>query len=809
VTEPDGTETDLEGPSVSIDTAAPVAEVTEGTLETSGIVNADDFDNGVEVAGTGEVGATIAVTIEDHTETTTVQEDGTWGVTFDPSDLPEGDYDTDMTVVSTDEAGNSSTITETVSIDTVYNELQIETGSSDATSLINAEAVENDGGVVISGTTEPGATVTVAVGEVTQDVTADQDGNWQATFDPADLPGDQFTAEITATTTDDAGNTTTESSTVEIDLAVQDFAYEANIGGEDGVINADESGDGFTLTGTVEPGSTVKLEFENNTVWADVDPETGEWTASFSGDQVPAGDYSSDVIITATDAANNVQQLSQSVRVDTDPGSLTMDAIGNNGVVNFDAYDAGITVTGTADPNAEVTVNFDGEEHTVRADETGQWETTYTKDELRSGDYDAQVTATVGDVYGNSYSVDQMVDMDTVVEDFSMDTPAGMPTTADGLSVINQDKADGGFEITGTVETGSSVWVVIDGVRRQAEVDEDTGAWVAEFESGAMDGHQGEVDMVVEVEDSVGNIDTIPNRVLIDTVVDDLASSGSPETNENDLVGLNAARDGMELAGTAEPGSAIEVSLFNEIYTATADESGNWSLTVPRDDIPAAEETAQFTVQATDIYGNVDTTQGSVAFDLVAPDEPTVRFVGEELGGGYSVVGTDATSDSIDFHQIEASGVSALDVQGSPVGSQTYHTFVDGAGNSAPIPDGSQLLVTTTDQAENASTTLLVLDEVNASDVNLSNAALETFNVETIDMSSRGASGELTITESDVLGLSDNSDTLTIRGGGDDQVTMAGATKVDGGADEPAGHDIYSLGDDATIVVDEDIDIVT
>jgi hypothetical protein len=123
-------------------------------------------------------------------------------------------------------------------------------------------------------------------------------------------------------------------------------------------------------------------------------------------------------------------------------------------------------------------------------------------------------------------------------------------------------------------------------------------------------------------------------------VVDDLASSGSPETNENDLVGLNAARDGMELAGTAEPGSAIEVSLFNEIYTATADESGNWSLTVPRDDIPAAEETAQFTVQATDIYGNIDTTQGSVAFDLVAPDEPTVRFVGEELGGGYSVVGT-------------------------------------------------------------------------------------------------------------------------------------------------------------------------
>ena len=809
VEEPDGTETELEGPSISIDTTAPVSEVAEGTLDTSGIVNADDFDSGVDVSGTGEAGSTIEVTIEGHTETTTVQEDGSWSVSFDPSDLPAGDYETQMSVVSTDQAGNSSTITETVSIDTVYNALEITTGSSSSNSLINSDAVQTEGGVVINGTTEPGATVTVAIGELSQEVTADGDGNWEATFDPADLPSQQFEATVTATTTDEAGNTTTASNTVEIDLVVQDFSRQADIGGDDNVISASEIGDGFTLTGTVEPGSTVKLEFENNTVWADVDPQTGEWTASFSGDQVPAGDYSSDVIITATDAANNVQQLSQSVRVDTDPGSLTMDAIGDNGIINFDAYDDGIKVTGTADPNAEVTVNFDGENHTVRANENGQWQTTFTKDELRSGDYDAQVTATVGDVYGNSYSVDQMVDMDTVVEDFSMDTPDGMPTTDELLSVINQEASQDGFQITGTVETGSTVWVVIDGVRRQAEVDEDTGEWAATFQSGAMDGHQGEVDMVVEVEDSVGNTDTIPSRVLIDTVVDNLASSGSPEANENDLVGLNAARNGMELAGTAEPGAVIEVSLFNKTYTGEADDSGNWSLTVQRDDIPAAEDTADFTVQATDIYGNVDRTTGSVAFDMVAPDSPLISNLTEAASDGYSAVSTAATSDTIEFHQIDGSSVNAVAVDSTSLGGSVFNAFVDASGNPAPVPDGSQLLITSTDLAGNSSSTYVVPGDNSAASLSdLPSGGLDDLQIETVDLRF-GEHSELSITEDQLLALSENTDTLVVEGDGDNTVVMLGAEPQGDGADGPAGYEIYSLGEDATVVVDEEIQIVT
>jgi len=334
-----------------------------------------------------------------------------------------------------------------------------------------------------------------------------------------------------------------------------------------------------------------------------------------------------------------------------------------------------------------------------------------------------------------------------------------------------------------------------------------------------MDGHQGEVDMVVEVQDGVGNIAEIPSRVLIDTVVDNLASSGSPEANENDLVGLNAARDGMELTGTAEPGAAIEVMLFNETYTGTADANGNWSLIVPRGDIPEQEGTVQFDVKATDIYGNVDTTTGSVTFDMVAPDTPLISELAEAASDGYRSVTTRTGEDDVTIQQVGGDGnISDVSIYEdvSAFTGETDHFFLDETGEMASIPDGSQLIVTNTDDAGNTSSTYVVpADNVTASLSDLPIGELGGLNIETVDLRF-GDNSQLVITEDDLLALSQNSDTLVVEGNGSNaedeggnKVTMIGANKVDGGADEPAGYDIYSLGDDATIVVDEDIQIVT
>lgn len=806
VTDPDGTETTLDGPPITIDTTPPEVDVTDGLMSNGHIVNDDDFRDGVDIAGTGEVGATVAVTIDGVTETDVVGEDGTWRVKFDAADLEEGDYDREVTIVSTDTFGNSSPVTESISIDTIYNDLEINANQVGENGLVNKDWADNEG-LVVTGMSEPNATVVVSMGAQSTTVTAGNDGMWEAEFDPYALPDTQYDATVTARTVDEAGNVTEKSETIRVDLEVRDFTRQADIGGSDSVINENEIGGGFSLSGTVEDGSsTVTLKFFDEVVEADVKAD-GTWTASFDGDQIPPGDYSQDVQIIAQDTAGNVKTLTQTVVVDTEAGSLTLNGnIGNNGVINHDVYKDGVMVTGTADPFATVVVSLGDVEYTVQADQNGNWQKFYGTSDLPSGITSAELKATITDEHENTYSVSEMVTVDTVVEDLSLEEPAGMPATAEGINVINQNLADGGFELTGTVEKGSQVWVEIDGVPGEVTINQQTGEWTAVFDSGTIPGGTRHADMVVRVQDANGNLDELSQPVLIDTEVKNLAQ-GETVGAVNGFANLDAARDGLDLTGTVEPGSEVQVDIFGKTYFATGDSSGAWSITVPRGDIPNDEGTAQMTIRATDIYGNPGTAIGQVAYDMVAPGEPLVRFVGEELEGGYSVVGTEATGDSIAFHQVDADGATALDVTGTPVGSQTYHTFVDGSGNSAPIPDGSQLLVTTTDQAGNASTTYLVLDEVNATDVDLSNPALNGFNVETIDLSSRGASGELTITEEQLLALSDNSDTLTVRGGSDDTLTIQGAQKVTGSPDEPEGFDIYTLGDDATIVVDEIIKI--
>ena len=65
----------------------------------------------------------------------------------------------------------------------------------------------------------------------------------------------------------------------------------------------------------------------------------------------------------------------------------------------------------------------------------------------------------------------------------------------------------------------------------------------------------------------------------------------------------------------------------------------------------------------------------------------------------------------------------------------------------------------------------------------------------------------LTITETQLLNLSDNSNTLTIHGG-DDTVTIAGATQTGQTNVGGQNYDIYSLGE-GTLIIDDDITVYT
>ncbi|MFF6586660.1 Ig-like domain-containing protein, partial [Pseudomonas aeruginosa] len=198
--------------SITVDGVAPSAPVVEPS-------------NGSEFSGTAEPGSSVTLTDGNGNPIgqTTADANGNWS--FTPSTpLPDG---TVVNVVARDAAGNSSPPA-SVTVDAV----------APAT-----PTVDPSNGTTLSGTAEPGATVTLTDGNGNPigQVTADGSGNWS--FTPS-TPLANGTV-VNATATDASGNTSPGSS-VTVD----------SVAPATPVVNPSN---GTTLSGTAEPGATVTL----------------------------------------------------------------------------------------------------------------------------------------------------------------------------------------------------------------------------------------------------------------------------------------------------------------------------------------------------------------------------------------------------------------------------------------------------------------------------------------------------------------------------------------------------------------------
>ncbi|RUE89087.1 Ig-like domain-containing protein, partial [Pseudomonas aeruginosa] len=299
--------------SITVDGVAPSAPVVEPS-------------NGSELSGTAEPGSSVTLTDGNGNPIgqTTADANGNWS--FTPSTpLPDG---TVVNVVARDAAGNSSPPA-SVTVDAV----------APAT-----PTVDPSNGTTLSGTAEPGATVTLTDGNGNPigQVTADGSGNWSFT------PGTPLAngTVVNATATDASGNTSPGSS-VTVD----------SVAPATPVVNPSN---GTTLSGTAEPGATVTLTDGNGNPIGQVTADgSGNWSFT-PGTPLANGTV---VNATATDASGN-----------TSPGSsVTVDSVAPaTPVVN---PSNGTTLSGTAEPGATVTLT-DGNGNPigqVTADGSGNW----------------------------------------------------------------------------------------------------------------------------------------------------------------------------------------------------------------------------------------------------------------------------------------------------------------------------------------------------------------------------------------------------------------------------------------------------
>ncbi|WP_246291640.1 Ig-like domain-containing protein, partial [Paraburkholderia fynbosensis] len=160
------------------DTTAPQAPVVNVT---------PNEDGGVTVGGTAEPGSTVTVTYPDGSTGSTVADgSGNYSVT---TDVPQTNGTVE--VVATDPAGNASDPTDVNYTDT----------TAPQSPAVNVTPNE-DGGVTVGGTAEPGSTVTVTYPDGSTGTTvADGSGNYSVS---TDVPQTNGTVEVVAT--DPAGN---------------------------------------------------------------------------------------------------------------------------------------------------------------------------------------------------------------------------------------------------------------------------------------------------------------------------------------------------------------------------------------------------------------------------------------------------------------------------------------------------------------------------------------------------------------------------------------------------------------------------
>ncbi|WP_339113870.1 Ig-like domain-containing protein [Thioclava sp. GXIMD2076] len=799
VTAPGGTEYTLDGPDFLIDMTPPEVTITYGAESTSDVENLAEYADGISVGGTGEIGASITVTINGEEQSTAVDPDGNWSVTFTQDQLAGGEYSVEMVVTATDVNGNVTVLNDVLVVDTELN-VTFDADAVTSDNIVNEAEVSS--GFTLSGTTDTDATsVSVTLNGASYEAVIAEDGSWSAVIDDASLVTGDYTVSITAT--DAAGNVSTITDTVSVDTDM-DVAFSSASVTSDNIVNAAEASAGFTLSGTTDTDAASVTVTLNGKSYDAVVAEDGSWTATVTDSALADGTYTATV--TATDFAGNVATDTKAVTVDSSISvGINSTQMADNVISGSET--TGVILTGTAEALSTVTISFGSGTRTVVAGEDGTWSANFAASEVPADSDMAEISATATDSYGNTATTNQTIKVDTVLDTLTVATGTPDSVLADG--VVNASEASGGLLLTGTVEVGAqSVTVALaDGTTVIATVDAEAGTWTATIDAADLpDSGDATETLTVTAVDAYGNSGSTTLDVVFDTVVENF--SVASVTADNTVNGAEAT-EGFAISGTVEAGSTITVTIDQTGATQTivVGEDGTWSAAFDVDDLPEGTGTATYSISATDVHGNVldgtnaSAANGSFIYDLEAPDSPDVTWATIQSGKVRAIyTDSDGEADSYTVSGINSDGtVTELDNSATATD--------DGSGEDIYSFDSQAMstyfAVTDVDAAGNESSTLTVTSESEIT-LNLDRDGLDQFDFSKIDLDL--ADVNLTISADQIMAMTGHENTLVIEGDSDDSVNVSGMTVATDDAQDMDGYTLYTLDDgDAKLYVDNSI----
>ncbi|WP_206744510.1 Ig-like domain-containing protein [Salinivibrio sp. IB870] len=588
--------------------------------------------------------------------------DGDGNVTVtgqDVSGLADGELTVTMTV--TDEAGNQGSVDDTATLDTAAPGEGGDSSNSiafdDADGLINDNEQDD---VEFTGTVEDGASidsivitdsannsVTVAEG----DISVDGDGNVTVTGqDVSGLADGELT--VTMTVTDEAGNQGSVDDTATLDTYADAGTVSVNDITNDDVINAQEAGETITVTGSASGGDIAANDPVTMTIngieYTTTVDENGQWSVDVSGSDLAADTEFEVVVSSSDDAGNTVDSTATSTHtVDTTAPNppvitnITDDSAGSD-------Y-SDVTMHGTGEPGATISIYFEGETGTPLAQATVQADGSWTIDlesiasiginenvrleAVQSDDAgnQSEPSEAVHYWHGNWANANTETGDDYVLTGGDNDTVNIITDDANDQLVIDggvgNDKAVFNASVDNlSFSKDSNGYVIVE--------NSDTGDRVElrDFESINIDGDDKNIDELFT-----------PTVDIVEDADDDGVISSAELDGQVDVI--------VELPAGAVAGDTIRVSdgtTINEIVLVEGDiDNGSVSTSF---DAPAEGETLEVTAVLEDQFGNTSAEgSDSAVRDTQAGDDntaPTVTITEDANNDG--VISSDELDGQVD-----------------------------------------------------------------------------------------------------------------------------------------------------------------
>ncbi|EGE7940880.1 Ig-like domain-containing protein [Escherichia coli] len=605
----------------SVDSAAPT--VTINTIASDNIINASEAAAGVTVSGTStaETGQTLTVTLNGTNYQTTVQADGSWSLTMPASDLTAlANNGYTLTATVSDQAGNPGSASKGVTVDTTAPVISFNTVAGD--DVINN--VEHTQAQIISGTATgavAGDRLVVTIAGQQYVTSTDASGNWSVGVPASVISGlADGTVTISATITDSAGNSSTQTHNVQVNTAAVSLSVSTISG--DNIINAAEAGSALTLigTGTNFAAGTVVTVLLNGKGYSATIQNNGSWSVN-----VPAADVAAladgtsyTVSASAQDSAGNSATASRSVAVDLTAPVISINTVSTDDRLNAAEQQQPLTLNGStsAEVGQTVTVTFGDKTYTATVAANGTWALNVPAADLAALGQGAQtITASVNDRAGNPGQTTHALTVDTVAPTVTIATVAGD-------DIINNAEQLAGQTISGTTtaEVGQTVTVTFNGQSWTATVGSG-GSWSVFIPAQQFAGlSDGSYTISATVSDQAGNPGSASRGVTLNGDV--------PSVTINTFAGddvVNAAEHGSSLVisgtTTAPIGQTLTLTLNGKTYTTTVQTGGSWSYTLGSADVTALADGNAYVINASvsNAIGNTGSSNHTITVDLSAP----------------------------------------------------------------------------------------------------------------------------------------------------------------------------------------------